>query len=113
MARARKPEPAVGQWWRLMAHEGVIARMRPGGGGDLGIAVFDGDVPPAHVSTMLTFPAWTYLPDGPTKAALPPPCTCVTLDGGIILSDGCAAHDARGARETSQASQEAPRNLSP
>lgn len=35
----------------------------------------------------------------PTKA-LPPPCTCVTLESGVILADGCAMHDARGAKST-------------
>ncbi len=80
-----------------MQHEGVIVKMLPGGGGGMGIAVFDGDVPPSHVTTMLRFDAWTYLPNGPTAPALPPPCTCVTMDGGVILSTGCAAHDAAGA----------------
>ncbi len=93
-----KTKPAIGQWWRFEREEGVISRILPGGGGDMGIAVFDGPVPPAHVSTMLRFAAWTHLPNGPTVRALPPPCTCITLDGGIILSDGCAAHDAAGAR---------------
>lgn len=94
MMPQRNPMPEPGQWWRLMAHEGVITKILPGGAGDLGIAVFDGDVPPAHIATMLRFDAWKYMPDGPTKRALPPPCTCVHLDGGVVLSDGCSAHDA-------------------
>lgn len=93
-----RPQPAPGQWWRLMAHEGVITKILPGGAGNLGIAVFEGDVPPAHASTMLRFDAWAYLPNGPTKRALEAPCTCVTLEGGITIADGCARHDAKGAK---------------
>lgn len=100
--------PEIGQWWRLNKHEGVIVKMLPGGGGDLGIAVFEGDIPSAHVSTMLRFVAWSYLPNGPTQRALEAPCTCITLDGGVVLSDGCARHDARGAR---QAEMSEPRRM--
>lgn len=98
MMRQINPMPEIGQWWRLDRQDGVIVKMLPGGGGDLGIAVFDGDIPSAHVSTMLRFAAWSYLPNGPTKRALEPPCTCVTLDGGITIADGCAAHDAKRAK---------------
>ena len=28
-----RPMPAPGQWWRLMAHEGVITKILPGGAG--------------------------------------------------------------------------------
>ena len=91
--KSSKPQPAVGQRWRLDRFEGVIVKVLPGGGGGLGIVEFEGEVPSAHVSTMLRFPGWSFVP----TAALPPPCTCVTLEGGVILSDGCAMHDARNA----------------
>ncbi len=105
----RNPMPEIGQWWRLNKQEGVIVKMLPGGGGDLGIAVFDGDIPGAHVSTMLRFSAWSYLPNGPTKRALEAPCTCVVLEGGITIADGCAKHDAKGAKV---AQEEEPRRMS-
>lgn len=88
-----KPMPEPGQWWRFGREEGVIVRLYPGGAGDMGIAEFRGNIPPAHVATMLRFDAWTPL-KGPSVKALPAPCTCVTLDGGIILANGCALHDA-------------------
>lgn len=64
-----KPTPAVGQRWRFGREEDVIVRLCPGGGGNLGIAVFEGPIPPAHVSTMLAFPAWSYL--GKVEASAP------------------------------------------
>jgi hypothetical protein len=98
-AKSDKPQPAVGQRWRLDRFEGVIVKVLPGGGGGLGIVEFEGEVPSAHVSTMLRFPGWSFIP----AAALPPPCTCVTLEGGVILSDGCAMHDARNAARSPSA----------
>jgi hypothetical protein len=87
-----------GAWWRFGKCEGVIVRVYPGGSGNKGIAHFEGDIPDAHIHTMLCFTAsWTYLPDGPTVPALPPPCTCRDL-GGVLLSDGCALHDATRSR---------------
>lgn len=91
------PRPEVGTWWRFEREEGRVSRILPGGGGGMGICEFDGPIPTAHVSTMLHFGAWRYLPGGPTQKALPPPCTCVHLDGGVIIADGCAAHSAAGA----------------
>ncbi len=92
------PHPAVGQWWRFGREEGRVSRLLPGGAGDMGIVEFTGNIPTAHVSTMLHFAAWTYLPNGPTQAALPPPCTCVELPSGVTISDGCAAHSGAGAQ---------------
>lgn len=105
--REEKPRPEIGQRWRMNNHEGVIVRMLPGGGGDLGIVEFDGEVPSAHVSTMLRFPAWQFVP---TKA-LPPPCTCVTLEGGVIIADGCAMHSGAEAHEKAQNDQAEARAL--
>lgn len=85
------PTPKVGQWWRFGREEGVVKRILPGGGGDMGIAEFEGLIPTAHVSTMLWFDSWKYI-GKPPKPMLPPPCTCIALEGGVIISDGCAAH---------------------
>lgn len=94
-----KPAPVVGQWWRFGREEGRVTRILPGGAGDMGIVEFgEHPIPAAHVSTMLHFTAWLYLPDGPTQAALPPPCTCVALDGGVTISDGCVRHSGAGAK---------------
>lgn len=101
MMPQRNPMPEVGQWWRFEREEGRVKRVLPGGGGGLGICEFDGLIPAAHVSTMLRFSCWSHLPNGPTARALPPPCTCVTLDGGVVIADGCAMHSADGAKEAS------------
>ncbi len=104
-----KPHPAAGQWWRFGREEGRVTRILPGGAGDLGIAEFgEHQIPAAHVSTMLHFAAWTYLPNGPTQAALPPPCTCVVLDGGATIADGCAAPSGAGAKPVTQAVRTIP-----
>lgn len=47
-----RPHPHIGQRWRLNRLEGVIVQILPGGGGDMGVAVFDGNLPPTHASTM-------------------------------------------------------------
>ncbi len=44
-----------------------------------------------------------------TKRALEAPCTCVVLEGGITIADGCAKHDAKGAKV---AQEEEPRRMS-
>ena len=103
----RKPMPEVGQWWALNGHAGRIVKILPGGGADMGIAVFDGAAPPAHVSTMLHYPGWAQVA---APSALPPPCTCRTLDGGVILSDGCPAHDAA-ARAAARVEEGAPMHM--
>lgn len=91
-----KPHPSEHAWWRFDGKAtGRVRRILSGGAGDLGIVEFDGDVPAAHVSTMMRFSAWQ--PCGP-PVALEPPCTCVDLGDGVVLSDGCAKHDASAAR---------------
>ncbi len=92
------PHPAPDQWWRFGREEGRVSRLLPGGAGDMGIVEFTGNIPAAHVSTMLHFAAWTYLPNGPTQAALPPSCSCLDLGGGAIISDHCAEHSGAGAK---------------
>lgn len=96
--RRAKPAPAPGQWWRFDGKQlARVARVLPGGAGDLGIVEFDGyEVPAAHVSTMIQFSAWQ--PAEP-PVALEATCTCVDLGEGVVLSDGCARHDARAARD--------------
>lgn len=93
-----KPWPQVGQPWRFDRNGeiGVVKRILPGGAGDLGIVEFDGLVPSAHVSTMLQFDAWQPAKEMPVAHA--PPCSCVTLEGGVVIADGCLAHDAKKSR---------------
>lgn len=98
MSTRSKVNPEVGQWWALDKCFGVITKVLPGGAGNAGIAVFDGDVPPAHVSTMLSFSSWRYLGTDPPTTGLEAPCTCIDV-GGVILSTDCQRHNA--ARATS------------
>jgi hypothetical protein len=88
-----KPHPSEHAWWRFDRGEiGRVKRILPGGSGGLGIVEFDGQVPAAHVATMMQFSAWEPIPP---PVALEAPCSCVTLEGGVVLTDGCARHDAR------------------
>jgi len=97
-----KPHPSAHAWWRFDGKQvGKVKRILPGGSGDLGIVEFDGLVPSAHVATMMQFAAWQ--PCEPTEPRLEAECTCITLDDGITISDGCLRHsgqDARAADDT-------------
>lgn len=92
--RAAPPLPAKpravfpGQRWRFMAQESVVTRVLPGGGGNLGIAEFADSIPTSHVSTMLSFPAWSHVP----TTAVAPPCRCIAVGDGVMLTDGCSVH---------------------
>lgn len=78
----RKPRPAPRQRWRFERQEATVERVLPGGAGDMGIAVFDGPVPSAHVSTMLQFNAWAFL-------AHPPAPVLPDIDCGDGPPVGC------------------------
>lgn len=94
-----KPKPEVGQWWLFDGKQmGRVRRILPGGAGDMGIAEFDGLVPTAHVSTMLQYAAWRPVTPNDSTWFLHMPCKCVMLEGGIVLADGCPAHDASAAK---------------
>ncbi len=62
-----KPRPHIGQRWRFEREEGAIVRILPGGSGNIGIAEFDGNIPPAHVVTMMRFPAWQFVAHPPER----------------------------------------------
>jgi hypothetical protein len=64
--RIRKPQSVQPrQRWRFERQEAEVSRVLPGGADNKGIAVFDGDIPPAHVVTMLRFDAWSFLAHPP------------------------------------------------
>lgn len=105
MSRARslpKVMPAPGQSWEFCGRVATVLKIYPGGGGNMGIVHFSGDeIPPAHVCIMLRFDGYAYLG---VPVALLPTCTCVTI-GDVIVSDGCARHDASAAAKQSGVSE--------